>query len=152
MEAALPLSEEYCPNCGGWFDSLEYNYDVGWCNACSQQIDRRPKCSHCGVALQPHHQRSMCRTCRQEQWYTTHADELEFFMVVKGYSLYQARQHIARITRPVCQSCRKPIKGAAPSALFCKQNKQCRSHYGKFRRLLKQGLSRVEALDKVRLL
>lgn len=149
MEAALPIGDEYCPNCGGWFDALDN--ETGWCNECSQQIDHRAKCSHCGGVLVDT-SRSMCHTCRQEQWYTTHGDELEFVMIVKGYSLYQAKLHIARITRPICQSCRKPIKGAAPGALFCKQNKECRSRHGKFRRLVKQGMSRIDALDKVRLM
>lgn len=147
MSQALTVEEEYCPNCGGWFDPTHFNFDTGWCRECSSRIERQPRCK-CGVVLTDA-TRSTCPTCRQEQWYEVHADELEYVMLVKGYSLYQAKLYIARITRPICQCCHKPIKGARAGRLFCKQNKKCHSMYGKYRRLRKRGLSDIAALDKL---
>jgi hypothetical protein len=143
------LADEFCTNCGGWYSSVEFNYDTGWCVQCSLAVDPQPRCSVCGTVLVDV-SRTTCHTCRQEHWYVVYADELEFVMLVKGYSLYQAKIHIARINRPICQCCRKPIKGAAPGALFCKQNKACHRMYGRYRRLIQQGLSQIEALDRVR--
>lgn len=91
----------------------------------------------------------MCRHCRQEAWLDIHADELELLVVTKGYSVSYAREVIARLVRPVCKKCRKPIKGGAPGSLFCKSNKRCHAAYNKYRRLVRSGVSHDDALREV---
>jgi hypothetical protein len=73
-------------------------------------------------------------------------------MVVKGYSFTLARITIVENSRPICQACHKPIKGAKDGALFHKrnENKSCHSVYLKFKALTKQGLTITEALAMLR--
>lgn len=143
--ALAPLSDEYCPSCGEWVFPLNFNYVVGWCSSCSQE-DGALRCYQCGVALPETDARTLCHTCRQEQWYARHAHELEWLMVVKGYSLNQARQTIVKLVRPICQFCGKPIRGASDGALFHKDRKPCRRAYGIYNRLIKKGLTPLDSL------
>lgn len=73
-------------------------------------------------------------------------------MVTKGYSLSHAKLTIVKMVRPICQHCRKPIKGGREGDLFHKgqDNKACHAAYSKFKRLQKQGLTLLEALDTLR--
>jgi hypothetical protein len=144
--------EEYCPSCGDWVNYLVFNHDTGWCNSCSGTQDHQPRCIHCGSVLQPEHGRTTCHTCRLERWLTKHADELEFLVVVKGYTIAQARLVIVKMIRPICQCCGKPIKGAKEGALFHQRAefKRCRQAYVKYRSLVRQGLTTEEALGTIR--
>jgi hypothetical protein len=94
----------------------------------------------------------MCPTCRQEQWYVKHEDELEFLIVAKGYTLFQARSMITKMIRPICQACGKPIRGGSEGALFhqSRDHKRCRQAYGRYRSLQRQGLTADESLATVR--
>jgi hypothetical protein len=93
----------------------------------------------------------MCPICRREQWYEQHADELEFLIVAKGYTLNIARTQLTKMLRPICRACGKPIKGGTPGGtLFCKRNNQCHRQYLKYRRLLKQGLTISQALSIIK--
>lgn len=151
--SAIPNIEEFCSSCGDWVSYLNFNYDTGWCNDCSGQIDHRAKCIHCGIVLQGSDlYRTTCRTCRQELWLAKHADAIELLMVVRGYTFTQARLTITTEARPICQACNKPIKGAKEGALFHKrnENKSCHSAYLKFKVLTKSGLTISEALAKIR--
>lgn len=143
---AVPIpDEEFCTSCGDWFSADEFNYETGWCVECSP-VSVVPTCSRCGTVLKDL-RRTTCHHCRQEHWLEQHADELEFLITVKGYSLTQARVTIIKLVRPICQCCKKPIKGGTPGeSLFCKSNKACHSMYGKYRRLLSKGLTKDEAL------
>jgi len=147
----LPELEEYCPSCGEWVSYLAFNHSTGWCIACSGS-DHQLRCTQCGGVIVEEHGRTMCHPCRQEQWYIKHADELEYLMVVKGYSLALARTTIIRIRRPICQWCRHPIKGANERALFHKGKdfKSCRSAAVKYNRLIKQGLTADQALATIK--
>lgn len=139
---SIAVEEEYCPSCGGWYSSSNFNLDTGWCHSCSG-TNIQPRC-RCGSVLKDT-SRTMCPTCRQERWYELHADEVEFIIVVKAYSLESARQLVIRLTRPICRGCGKPIKGAAPTAMFC-GNGECHSKRNRFNRLTRQGLTPTEAL------
>lgn len=143
--------EEFCPECGSWVSYLVFNYDIGWCHTCVGETATGPRCTRCGRDLPPGHGRTTCTNCRHEQWLSRHIDELEFLVVVKGYSVSQARLTIVDMVRPICQYCRKPIKGAHEGALFHKnqQNRACHSAYMKFARHRKQGLSVEEALAAI---
>ena len=151
---AIPATlEEFCSSCGSWVSYLNFNYDTGWCVECSGQIDHRAKCIHCGNVLQGSDQyRTTCRTCRQELWLVKHGDAIELLMVVQGMSYAQARVAITEASRPICQACNKPIKGAKTGALFHKrnENKSCHTVYLKFKSLQKSGLTISEALAKLR--
>jgi hypothetical protein len=72
-------------------------------------------------------------------------------MVVRGYTFTQARDAVTELARPICQACRKPIKGAKDGALFHKrnENKSCHTAYLKFKSLQKQGLTIPEALAMI---
>lgn len=70
-------------------------------------------------------------------------------MVAKGYTLSHARLTIVKMVRPICQACRKPIKGAHEGALFHKENKRCHSAYVRFNKLRKQGLTNEQALARL---
>ena len=153
MSAIPNTLEEFCTSCGGWVSYLHFNYETGWCAECSGSIDNRAKCIHCGGVLQGSDRyRTTCRTCRQELWLARHGDEIEFLMVVKGYSFTQARIIVIKAVRPICQACKKPIKGAQEGALFHtrNENKSCHSVYLKFKQLQKQGLTITEALATIR--
>ena len=154
MSAIPDTIEEICTSCGGWVSYLNFNYDTGWCNECSGTIDNREKCIHCGNVLQGSDlYRTTCRICRQELWLARHADEIEFLMVVKGYSFTQSRLIVIKISRPICRACKKPIKGAQEGALFHKRNQdnsRCHSVYLKFKSLQKTGLTTEEALAIIR--
>lgn len=94
----------------------------------------------------------MCHTCRQEQWYTKHGDELEFLIVAKGYTLSQARLTITKMIRPICQACNRPIKGGKEGALFHQsaEHKRCRQAYSRYKNLRRQGLTADVALATIR--
>lgn len=79
-------------------------------------------------------------------------DELEYLVVVKGYSVHQARMVIVRMIRPICVACGKPIKGGRESALFHKgnENKSCHAAYARYVRLRKSGLTDAQALDRIK--
>lgn len=137
--------QEFCPSCGEDVNPLHFNYNTGWCNECTGTIDRQPRCTHCGDVLPDVH-RTTCPTCRQERWLQQHADELEYLVVAKGYTLSHARLVLAKMVRPICKHCGKPIAGAKDGALFHKDRKPCHSQYNKFRRLRKKGYSVESAL------
>jgi hypothetical protein len=139
--------EELCTNCGGWVHYLAYNYDVGWCNECAGEAGQ-PTCTRCGNTL-PHLHRSTCNACRQELWLLKYADELEFLIVTKGYTVHKAREVITSMVRPICRCCGKPITGAREGALFCKQDRTCHRAYNKFKRLQRAGLTIEQALAKI---
>ena len=144
--------EEYCPSCGEWVSFLAFNHEAGWCIACSGTYDPTPRCTKCGGKIDEAHGRTMCHACRQEVWLDQHADDLEFLVVTKGYSISVARETIAKLVRPRCLWCGKPIKGAHRGALFhkAKSFKGCRSASLKFKRLTKQGLTSEQALAMLR--
>jgi len=144
--------EEYCPSCGGWVSYLAFDHSTGWCLECSGTYDPQPRCSRCGDAIDATHGRTMCHTCRREVWLITHADDLEYLIVAKGYTVSHASDTIVRMVRPRCQWCGKPIHGAHRGALFHKANgyKGCRSASLKFKRLVKQGLTIQQALATIR--
>ncbi len=148
MEAALTSpDEEYCPNCGSWVVYLHFNYTSGWCNDCSPH---EPQCIHCGGVLQSTH-RTTCSSCRQELWLARHADEIEFLVVCKGYTVAQAKIQIAKMIRPICQACFKPILGGKDGALFHKNKPKCHSAYVRYKKLVKQGnLTTLDALAMIR--
>ena len=152
--SALPEQlEEFCTSCGLWHSYLAFNYDTGWCNECSGTIDTQPKCIHCGNVLQGSDlHRTTCRTCRQELWLAKHGEDIEFLMIVKGYSFSQARVIVTKLIRPVCVACSKPIKGAQDGALFHKrnENKSCHSAYIRFVSYRKEGLTTEQSLDRIR--
>jgi hypothetical protein len=151
--SALPDAiEEYCASCGSWVSFLNFNYDTGWCTECSGQIDDRARCIHCSNVLQGSDQyRTTCRTCRQENWLTEHGDQIELLMIVRGLTFQQARVVIIEISRPICQACKQPIKGAKTGALFHKrnENKACHTVYLKFKSLTKSGLTIDQALARL---
>lgn len=150
---AVPESlEELCPSCGEWVNYLAFDHDVGWCRECSGREDGQPRCTKCGGVVQLAHGRTTCPGCRQETWFEKHGDELEYLVVAKGYSLAQARLAIVKMIRPVCCACGKPIKGAKDGALFhqASEYKRCRQAYGKYRNLVRQGLTTNEALATIR--
>jgi len=72
-------------------------------------------------------------------------------MLVKGYTLWQAKITITKMVRPICQACGKPIKGGREGDLFHKGNKnrKCHSAYAKFVRFRKSGLTNAEALARL---
>lgn len=145
---AVPDSlEDYCPSCGQWVSYLAFDHDEGWCNACVGESG--PRCTSCGGPLDASHGRTTCHACRVEAWLTAHADELEWFVVVKGYTLGQARSAVSSMIRPICQLCHRPIKGAKAGALFHKTGR-CRAAYQQFKRLQRQGLSSQDALATIR--
>ena len=150
MVAVLPQSdafvddnEQYCPSCGNWVTSDEFNGETGWCIECSPVS---PLCANCGVVLRDQ-TRTMCHACRTELWLERHSDDLELLIVTKSYSVTQARIAVTKMVRPICHCCGKPIKGGTPGeSMFCKSNKKCHSMYGRYRRLLKRGLTIEAAL------
>ena len=143
---AVDELHEFCANCGEWVSYLHFDHSVGWCSECTQDSDSRPRCRLCGVVLASAH-RTTCHTCRQEAWFVLHSDELEYLMIVKGYSLSHARVVISKMVRPICHHCGKPISGAHNGALFCKSKKPCHTAYRRYNRLIKeQGLTPIEAL------
>jgi hypothetical protein len=140
--------EEYCPSCGAWVSYLAFNHTTGWCIGCSPITNG---CARCGKELQDR-TRTTCAECRREQWLQRHADELEFLIIVKGYSFYQSQLLIIRMTRPICNACGRPIVGGHNGVLFHgrNQSKSCYAAYRKFKRLLNQGLTHDEALATIR--
>lgn len=145
MEAApSPLADDYhCPNCGGWFSEVEFDHNEGWCRGCAHS--NIPSCRRCG--RNGHY--PICKPCRHEIWYERHADEVELLVVTKGYSVSYARKVIVDMVRPICVSCKKPIKGGTPGeSLFCSETK-CRGLRFKFRRLLKRGFTPEDAIREV---
>lgn len=141
--------EEYCPSCGRWVNYLAFDHDEGWCNECATPHDSAPKCTSCGTTLNERHARTMCHACRLEEWFTQHADELEWLMVVKGYSVWKARLTITNMVRPLCQHCSKPIKGGNSRALFHNTG-ACKTAYARYKRLQRQGLTSAQALDTLK--
>lgn len=152
LVAILDRLEEYCPSCGEWVNYLSFNQDVGWCNKCVGSNETRPQCSRCGDVLPIGHGRTTCHTCRQELWFIKYEDEVEFLMVAKGYSLWQAKLIVVKMVRPICQACHRPIKGGREGDLFHKgkNNRKCHSAYAKFARLRKSGLTTAQALATIR--
>jgi len=142
--------DEFCPSCGEWVLYLRFNHAVGFCDSCYQATDDRPRCRICGNVLKSVH-RTTCHVCRREAWYVLHSDELEYLMVVKGYSLSHAKITIAKMVRPICKWCNKPIAGAHNGALFCRSKKPCHSAYRRYIRMIKQeGLTSEEAFARLR--
>jgi len=145
LEATLPLSqEEFCPRCGDWVSASEFNYNEGFCLACSLVQG----CTRCGG---PVHQRTMCKPCSQEAWYEKHGDEVEYLVVTKGYTVAQARQTIQKMVRPICNCCDSVIRWGTPGeTLFCKSNKRCHSARNRYNRLISKGATPSEALAQTR--
>ena len=155
MSAIPETAEEYCPSCGFWVSYLNFDYDTGWCRPCTGSTNLQPQCTQCGTVLQEGHGRTTCPSCRQENWLAKHADEIEYLVVVKGYTVSYARQLLIELSRPICQCCGKPIKGAAAvgrwgETLFCRKTKACRSAYPRYRKLLSQNLTTEQALAIIR--
>lgn len=148
MAVDLAQLEEYCPSCGGWVSYLAFNHSIGWCNGCVRK-DSTPRCTTCNKEINPSHGRTTCHACRLELWYERHADEIEYLVVCKGYSVYQARQLISKMIRPICQWCGIPISGAKEGALFHKRD-LCRKAHHRYKRMIKQGLPSQQALATIR--
>lgn len=146
VPSLIEQDDNYCPNCGDWYFDSEFNHDEGWCNSCLNS--RRQVCTRCSQPTDGY--RTTCQACRLEMWYEKYADEVELLIVTKGYSVSLARQVVSNMVRPICQCCKKPIKGGTPGeSLFCKSNKKCHSMYNRYRRLLRKGKSPIEALREV---
>lgn len=139
--------EEYCPNCGSWVFFTHFNTATGWCTDCSPLPIPEQSCTTCGGVSEGG--RNTCRACRREEWLERHIDEIELFVVTKGYSISYARQLVAKLNQPLCYGCGKPIKGGSYKSLFCKLDKRCHSMYNKYKRLLRTGKSQAEALREV---
>ena len=82
-------------------------------------------------------------------WLAKHANELDYLIVVKGYSVYQARLVVSKMIRPICQWCRKPISGGKNGAMFHKRD-SCHVAHDRFKKLVKSGLTPSEALAIIR--
>jgi hypothetical protein len=93
--------------------------------------------------------RSTCRACRREDWLVRYADEIELLVVTKGYTVARARDYLSRSTHPLCYNCGKPIKGGSHKSLFCKLDKRCHSMYNRYRRLVRSGMTEIQALREV---
>jgi uncharacterized protein YoaH (UPF0181 family) len=120
-------SNEFCPSCGEWVETLDQV--SGWCSECSFV----------------HHPDTISRQ-KLEIFLCTHADRIEILMH-EGLSLTSAIRVIRNDIRPNCVVCDEPIKGGKQYALFCGPHR--RSYYHKLRRLKKKGMSHTEALKKV---
>ena len=91
----------------------------------------------------------MCKACREEAWLTKHADDVEYLVVAKGYTVAHARRTVANMVRPICHSCGKVIKNGNSKSYFCKQQVECHAAYNKYRRLVRSGLRPDAALAAV---
>jgi hypothetical protein len=147
MEALAHNLEEFCPLCGGWVSASTFNYNKGFCVECTTSISE-PGCTRCGEPVQ---QRTMCKSCTMEVWYERHGDEVEFLVVTKGYSVAQAREIVRKMIRPTCNCCGSVIQWGTPGeTLFCKANKRCHAMYGKYKRLVRKGMSPSAAMTQLR--
>lgn len=143
-----PLTEEnFCTNCGEWFPDSEYDYEAGWCVRCVSPPSTSV-CSSCGGSIPQEYRRTICNACVQENWLTRHADEIEYMIVVKGYSYSRARLVLAELIRPICVFCANPIRYGTPGeSLACSEHK---NHGNRLRRMLNQGVAPSEAIKLLR--
>jgi hypothetical protein len=149
LEAALTLSDEFCPNCGQWVSATTFNFNEGFCLTCSKTLASRE--SRCTICRRTVSHRTMCKACSLETWYIRHGDEVEYLVVTKGYTVAQARQTIQKMIRPICNCCGSVIRWGTPGeTLFCKSNKQCHSARNRYNRLISKGATPSEALAQIR--
>jgi hypothetical protein len=140
----VPVSEEMCPNCGGWFNSLKD--ETGWCAACTLQASpNQSSCTTCGGLFPKSAQVSKCWACRKEAYLTLHADAIEAYLAW-GYSFTAALRLVADDIRPNCQCCGNPIKGGREGVKFCHTSKECRKASEAYTRMKNEGLSPDVAL------
>jgi hypothetical protein len=116
---------EFCPNCGNEVNELDD--ETGFCAECTPN---------------PRELYS-----RVEQYLAANAEELEFY-IYHGKSLYQAIDLLHDGNhRPKCLCCGAVIKRAKRTAVFCRQNKECRRYSRKYVYLYtERGLSKSQAL------
>lgn len=125
------LEEDVCSSCGR-FSVLDPF--TGWCPDCSKAVDI-VRCSSCGglVKKEPRQHRTICSSCRREQWLGAHADTIEEFMA-KGHTFAESIELVYKSNRPHCLVCNREIKGGTKGrTLFCSRTKECRRASRSFR-------------------
>lgn len=142
MLAATPHDDsELCPSCGEWANLTE----LGWCAKCT--LATKPHlntCSTCGGFYPRKAHQTTCWPCRREEYLFEHADKIEELMMI-GYGFTKALELLAASLRPLCASCKQPIKGGKPDRKFCAKPK-CRTQSKQYSSLRRKGLSPEVAL------
>lgn len=135
---------EYCSGCGHYYPSLVD--ETGWCPQCTalQNPDLKV-CTTCGALYSKKAHHSKCGSCRKEEWYTKHADELERYLAM-GHTLTEAIECVRSDCRPICKNCGESIQGGTEGNNFCNKKVGCRKAARSFRTLRASGLSHDVAL------
>lgn len=115
--------DEYdlCPSCGNFVDSLLE--ETGWCYPCSG-IAPSKRCIRCNKLTD---RGRHCRSCAYILWLLRNADKIEEIMASEGITARSARKICEELNRPICLSCKQPIKGGQRfgTPLFCTKTEAC---------------------------
>ena len=118
---------EFCTECGEFVERLdEYS---GWCDSCSVKSGAiAPSCPSC---KEPTAAGKLCSRCKYNSWLLPNADAIEVVMATEIVSARVAKRIVQASNRPICNSCRQPIKGGQKGRhFFCTKNPECiKAHY-----------------------
>jgi Zn finger protein HypA/HybF involved in hydrogenase expression len=142
-QPAYQDSNEYCPNCGHYHQSLVD--EIGWCPQCTSiEFPDKIICTTCGSLFPKSHHNSKCGKCRKEDFYRENADRLEGYLVA-GFSLTAAIEAVRKENRRKCQKCGDELHGGR-HGYFCTKRVECRRAYNSYKTLRSSGLSPDVAL------
>lgn len=106
-------TEEFCPKCGKYVETTEFNELTGWCIECS------PANSSTFATANFY---------KLEHFLKKNADKLEHY-IQQGNSIWQALDHVCDPNdRPVCVVCGEVIRYARRNSVFCRKTVQCRKY------------------------
>jgi hypothetical protein len=138
--------DEFCPNCGAFVPYL--HEETGFCYSCSG-IEPTRRCSGCNNILGDDHEGNECWRCKYRRWLERNADNIERVMVTNGVKASKAKRIVLASNRPICLSCREPIKGGQIGKhFFCRTNKICRKASTTYRYHRTKNKSHDEAIKK----
>lgn len=132
------IEDDICPNCGELVPTL--NPRTGWCAECSGDNNH---CEHCGK--EKDRIGKYCRSCVDEVWFKTHADEIESYLI-KGWDLAKAIEFVKSDLRPTCIICKQPIPRAPKNSLFCERNSKCRRAKRSYKHQVSKGVPREKII------
>lgn len=143
--SSLNDEQEFCPSCGNFFDQL--NEDTGWCPECSGTPSSN-SCLRCGDPISEESQRrDHCSKCRKQIWLENNADAIEIVMATEIVTVAKAKETVRANNRPICLSCKKPIKGGTNGkSFFCTTTTACKVAHERYVRHHYNGLSHEESV------
>lgn len=136
---------EYCPSCGEFYTTDEFNYTTGWCVSCSSSVDSSKEHA-AALGKTP----AFNLTSELNEWLLRHADHIEHFMLTQQITAEQAVILVRADLRPTCGVCGSQVPHGNTRTIFCSKTTQCRRAKRRYKYLYQtKGLSKAQALAQI---